>query len=93
MMTKTELITAIKSKHPVLQSGSDETGYEVMSSQDYEKTINDWADAQIAKQEAEAATLLEKSLKVSAYQKLGLTEAEIEALLPTNKLADETTAK
>lgn len=33
-----------------------------------------------------------RQLKISAYQKLGLTEAEIEALLPTPKLVTEPTA-
>lgn len=36
-----------------------------------------------AKKEAEIKEL--KALKISAYQKLGLTEAEIEALLPSPK--------
>lgn len=33
-----------------------------------------------------------RQLKISAYQKLGLTEAEIEALLPTPKPVAEPTA-
>ena len=39
-------------------------------------------------------TLIEETrqLKISAYQKLGLTEAEIEALLPTPKPVIEPTA-
>jgi hypothetical protein len=35
-----------------------------------------------AKEQAEAEA---RAIKISAYQKLGLTEAEIEALLPTPK--------
>lgn len=37
-----------------------------------------------AAREAEAAQL--RATKISAYQKMGLTEAEIEALLPTPKI-------
>jgi len=39
----------------------------------------------------EQQALLAKQTKISAYQKLGLTEAEIEALIPT-PIVDELTA-
>jgi len=37
--------------------------------------------AKLAEEEAKAAEL--KAIKISAYKKLGLTEAEIEALIPS----------
>lgn len=40
--------------------------------------------AEKAAKEAEAAQL--RATKISAYQKMGLTEVEIEALLPTPKI-------
>lgn len=43
----------------------------------------------IAKAKKEAEALEVKAAKLSAYQKLGLTEAEIEALLPSPKSARE----
>lgn len=48
-----------------------------------EAEVTQWlADKTV--REAEAAQL--RATKISAYQKMGLTEAEIEALLPTPKI-------
>jgi len=48
-----------------------------------EAEVAQWL-ADKAAREAEAAQL--RATKISAYQKMGLTEAEIEALLPTPKI-------
>lgn len=48
-----------------------------------EAEVAQWL-ADKAVREAEAAQL--RATKISAYQKMGLTEAEIEALLPTPKV-------
>lgn len=41
------------------------------------------------KKAQEESAIQARALKISAYQKLGLTEAEIEALLPSPKPAEE----
>jgi hypothetical protein len=45
----------------------------------YEQTIESWADGRIAKEQALADAEALRNTKISAYQKMGLTEAEIEA--------------
>lgn len=63
-----------------------------------EEVIREMTDQEQAQRDAEVAAAIEakalakakaealKQTKILAYQKLGLTEAEIEALLPTPKL-------
>lgn len=85
MTTKKEMIEIIKAENPTLQIGDDNAGYTQLSSADYETTIAQWADARLAKQKASAEAEATRQTKITAYQKLGLTEAEIEALLPTPK--------
>ena len=85
MITKSQMIKIIKAENPTLQIGDEESGYIELSSEEYEAQIAEWADARLAKEQAktDAETLLQS--KISAYKKLGLTEAEIEALMPTPK--------
>lgn len=47
-----------------------------------EAEVAQWLFDKAAREEAQAQA---RAIKVSAYQKLGLTEAEIEALLPSPK--------
>lgn len=81
-MTKQELINQFKLDYPLLtkQVNNDVV---TLDQDEYEATINAWADATIAKQLAELQVEQARQTKISAYEKLGLTEAEIEALLPT----------
>ena len=78
-MTKEELIAQYKAENPTLIKRVNGEDIEVDATE-YEETINSWADAKLAKD----ARLLEaeesKFTKISAYQKLGLTEDEIKAL-------------
>jgi hypothetical protein len=85
MKTKQEMIEIIKAENPTLRVGDEDNGYTELSTEEYEAQIAEWADARLAKEQAktDAQALLQS--KISAYQKLGLTEAEIEALLPTPK--------
>jgi len=85
MKTKQEMIEIIKAENPTLRVGDEDNGYTQLSAEDYETTIDDWATARLAKAQAktDAEALLQS--KISAYKKLGLTEAEIEALMPTPK--------
>ena len=85
MKTKQEMIEIIKAENPTLRVGDEDNGYTELSTEQYEAQINKWADARLANEQAktDAEALLQN--KISAYQKLGLTEAEIEALMPTPK--------
>ena len=85
MTTKQEMIDLLKVEFPTLQVGDDDKGYTQLSNEDYEATIAQWADARLAKEQAKAEAETARQTKISAYQKLGLTDAEIEALLPTPK--------
>jgi hypothetical protein len=83
MTTKNEMIEIIKAENPTLQIGDDDKGYIELSAEEYEATIDAWADARLAKLQAKADAEALRQTKINAYQKLGLSEAEIEALMPT----------
>ena len=83
-MTKEQIMTELKAENPTLTYGLNDEVVE-MTSEQYEETIASWADARIAKEQAKADAETQRQTKISAYQKLGLTDAEIEALLPTPK--------
>ena len=59
------------------------------SDAEFNEAIENKAKMLLAQQEYEIAKEAEKQAKISAYQKLGLTEAEIEALLPSPKPLEE----
>jgi hypothetical protein len=83
MTTKNEMIEIIKAENPTLQIGDDDKGYTTLSAEEYEATIAEWADARLAKLQAKADAEALRQTKINAYQKLGLSDAEIEALVPT----------
>jgi hypothetical protein len=83
MTTKNEMIEIIKAENPTLQIGDNNKGYTSLSAEEYEATIDAWADARLAKLQAKADAEALRQTKISAYQKLGLSEVEIEALVPT----------
>jgi hypothetical protein len=85
MTTKQEMIEIIKTENPTLRLGDEENGYTELTGADYDAVISEWADARIAKEQAIVDAQVLRQNKISAYQKLGLTEVEIEALLPTAK--------
>jgi hypothetical protein len=85
MTTKKEIIDLLKVEFPTLQLGDEDNGYTELSADEYKAQIAEWADARLAKEQAKAEAELARQTKISAYEKLGLTEAEIEALLPTPK--------
>lgn len=58
------------------------------SDEEFDKAIENKAKMLLVQQDYEIAKEAERQAKISAYHKLGLTEAEIEALLPTPKPAD-----
>ena len=85
MKTKEEMIEIIKAENPTLRLGDEENGYAELTGNDYDAVISEWADARLAQEQATADAQALRQSKISAYEKLGLTEAEIEALLPTLK--------
>ena len=82
MINKTDKIKELKEKYPTLTKGINDSIVEV-SDEEYNEIINLWADNEIAQEKEKLATEELLQSKIAAYQKLGLTPAEIEALLPT----------
>lgn len=81
-MTKQTIIKQFKLDYPTL---TKQIGTEVftLSQDEYDKTLDSWAVATLAKEAIKLEAEQARQTKISAYNKLGLTEAEIEALLPT----------
>jgi hypothetical protein len=78
MTTKADKIAALKAEYPTLKTGSDETGYTELNSEDYEATIAEWADNQLA---TEAALAKAETDKEALLTKLGITADEAKLLL------------
>ena len=78
MTTKLEKIAAFKMQHPTLRVGSEETGYTELSAGDYEATIAEWADNELA---AEAKLAKAEADKEALLAKLGITADEAQLLL------------
>lgn len=80
-MTLNQIKEQLKSEYPTLKSGSEEIGYTELSTQEYEATINAWAEAAYAEevkaQEAEA----QAEAKAALLDRLGISEAEAKLLL------------
>ena len=81
-MTKQQIINQFKLQYPTLTKQVNDEII-TLDQDEYGATIDAWADSTIAKQATELEAEQARATKISAYQKLGLTEAEIEALLPT----------
>ena len=83
MKTKEQITAELKSENPILQRGSDETGYEEITGAEYDEVINSWADAAYAK-ELEAQQVSEAIAKRQAalakLAALGLEEDDLKAL-------------
>lgn len=82
-MNKQEMITQLKEQYPVLRTGDDNVGYTDLSPEEYEITISNWADAELAKLAAEAEAEAKESKRIAALAKLealGLDEDDLKAL-------------
>ncbi|NBW15625.1 MAG: hypothetical protein EBR82_47330 [Caulobacteraceae bacterium] len=77
-MTKQDKIAALKAQYPTLRVGSDEAGYTELNAEDYEATIAEWADNQLA---TEAALAKAEADKKALLAKLGITDDEAKLLL------------
>jgi hypothetical protein len=78
MTTKSDKIAALKTKHPTLQVGSEQTGYTELNAEDYETKIAEWADNELA---IEAEIAKAKADKEALLAKLGITADEAKLLL------------
>jgi hypothetical protein len=81
MTTKTEMIALLKAENPTLQIGNDVDGYTNLSKTDYDATIEQWADARLAKEAKLAQIEADATAKEALLEKLGITQAEAKLLL------------
>ncbi len=80
MTTKSEIIEALKSKHPEIKIGGGDV-YETLSPADYETKILEWADYELANQAKAEAEAKEAADKAALLAKLGITADEAKLLL------------
>ena len=81
MKSKSEIIAELKAEHPTLKEGSEELGYTQLIDEEYENTIERWANNLLAQQELEAAVKKAESDKEALLAKLGITADEAKLLL------------
>lgn len=81
-MTLQNKINELKAKYPSLTKGINDEVIE-LSIDEYDATIKLWAENELAEEAAKLAQAQLRQTKIDAYKKLGLSDAEIEALLPT----------
>jgi hypothetical protein len=70
MTTKEQLIAQFKAENPTLKTGSEEDGYTNLSVEEYEATIDGWADARLEKEAKLAEAEAVAQAKVEAMDKL-----------------------
>jgi DUF438 domain-containing protein len=80
MATRAEIIADFKNEYPTIRSGSDELGYTDLSPEEYEATINRWADNVIKKAQAAADKEAAKEAAHAKLEALGLTTDDLKAL-------------
>lgn len=74
---KQELLTA----NPTLKRGSDETGYEDITGEEYQAIIQSWAEAAYAKELEAQAAEAQAEAKAALLNRLGITADEARLLL------------
>lgn len=79
MTTKSELVAQLKKDYPTLTKGINDEVV-TLDSKEYEATISEWADNQIAKEEAEKAALAAKESAQAKLAAIGLTADDLKAL-------------
>ena len=77
-MTKAQIVARLKAEYPTLKVGDDERGYTELSKAEYELTISEWADNELA---SELAAAKAESDKAALLIKLGITSEEAALLL------------
>jgi hypothetical protein len=78
MTTKAQIVARLKSEYSTLRTGDDERGYTQLTSEEYEDTIQMWAENEVL---AEAQALAAAEAKQALLTKLGITEDEAKLLL------------
>jgi|LakMenEpi03Aug12_release.lakeMendotaPanAssembly.Ray.scaffolds.fasta_scaffold685060_2 hypothetical protein len=81
MKTKQEIIEILKEEYPSLRVGSDNDGYVELSADEYEATIDDWADKRLAKLSKAAEAEAKATQKAALLERLGISEDEAKLLL------------
>ena len=81
MTTKEEIIASFKLKNPTLRTGSEETGYVDLTSEEYEATIEQWADTLIAEETKLTEEKQKATEKAELLARLGITAEEAALLL------------
>jgi hypothetical protein len=81
MTTKQQMIKIIKAENPTLQIGDDNTGYTQLSTDEYEATISQWADARLAKETQALEVETKATAKAALLTQLGITEEQAKLLL------------
>jgi hypothetical protein len=82
--TKEQFIAEYKTQFPTIKVGSEQLGYTFLEGQEYETTIDGWADDALLKQEAEASVARAATDKAALLNKLGITAEEAQLLLGGN---------
>jgi hypothetical protein len=81
MTTKNQVIQLLKKEFPTLRVGGDDVGYTELSVEEYEATIDQWADARLAKEAAATQAEAKAQAKAALLERLGITEDEARLLL------------
>jgi benzoyl-CoA reductase/2-hydroxyglutaryl-CoA dehydratase subunit BcrC/BadD/HgdB len=79
-MTKNERIAQFRIDYPTLQTGNDEIGYTQMESDEYEATLEKWADNAILEEALRAEKQTARDAAESKLSALGLTPDDLKAL-------------
>jgi len=79
-----EIKAEFKAANPTLQRGSEEDGYEQITGDEYEATIQSWAEAVYAKELKAQAEAEAQAKRQALLDKLGITEDEAKLLLGGN---------
>ncbi len=81
MTTKTELITELKNNYPTLRIGSEEDGYVELSTEEYNATIEKWADNKLIELNEIAAQESKLAAKAALLARLNITQEEANLLI------------
>ena len=81
MTTKANLIETLKKDYPTLRSGSEENGYVELSTEEYNATIEEWADNKLIELNEIAAKENKATAKAALLARLGITEEEANLLI------------
>ena len=81
MKTKAQYMAQAKTENPQPQYATINGVAVQLTEDEYETSIEAWAEMRMAQEAAEMIAAEMRALKISAYKKLGLTDEEIAALV------------